>query len=153
MKAKIYANQLRIDGTAREYIRQVQNSRHISVYQSGEREKAQALGILETFENHNEPPEEIDIGVITGENMNWQLDNDLMDFRNLPYFFSDDARTRGEGIAEGDSVSLLGDDRIFEVIRISYESESVRIRAENDNDFTVPWRLIRPWREGHEKYR
>ena len=147
MKARLFVNQLRIDGTAREYIRQVQNSRHISVYQSGEREKAQALGILETFENHNEPPEEIDIGVITGENMNWQLDNDLMDFRNLPYFFSDAAKSNGEGISEGDSVSLLGDDRRFEVVHISFESESFHLRAEDDVDFTVPWRLIRPWRE------
>ena len=147
MKAKIYANQLKIDGTAREYIREVQNSRHIPVKETGEPKKAEALGILETFQNHNEPPEEIDIGVITGENMNWQLDNDLMDFRNLPYFFSDAARSKGEGIMEGDSVSLLGDDRVFKVIRISYESESVRIRSEDDFDFTVPWRLIRPWRE------
>ncbi len=147
MRAKLSINQMRIDGTAREYIRQVQNSRHVPANQTGEREKAEALGILETFENHNEPPEEIDMGVITGENMNWQLDNDLMDFRVIPYFFTDAARSKGEGIAEGDSVSLLGDDRIFKVIRISYESESVRIRSEDDFDFTVPWRLIRPWRE------
>ncbi len=146
MKARIYANQLRIGGTAREYIRQVQNSRHIPVNKTDEPKKAEALGILETFGDHNEPPEEIDIGVITGKNMNWQLDNDLMDFRNLPYFFSDTAKSNGEAIAEDDSVSLLGDDRVFKVIRISYESESVRIRTDDDFDFTVPWRLIRPLR-------
>ncbi len=147
MRAKLSINQMKMGGTALEYIRQVQNSRHISVNQTGEPKKAEALGILETFGVHNEPPEEIDIGVITGENMNWQLDNDLMDFKVIPYFFTDAARSKGEGIAEGDCVSLLGDDRIFKVIRISYESESVRIRAEDDFDFTVPWRLIRPWRE------
>ena len=144
MKAKIYANQMRLGGTAQEFIRQVQNSRHIPVNQTGEPKKAEALGVLEAYQDSNKPPEEIDLGVITGKDMNWQLDNDLMDFRVFPYFFSDLARSKGEGIAEGDSVSLLGDDRIFEVIRISYESESVRIRAEDDFDFTVPWRLIRP---------
>ena len=147
MKAKIYANQMRLGGTAQEFIREVQNSRHAPVNGTGEPKKAEALGILETFQNHNEPPEEIDIGVITGENMNWQLDKDLMDFRMLPYFFSDAARSNGEGIAEDDFVSLLGDDRVFKVIRISYESESTQIRDEHGNDFVVPWRLIRPWRE------
>ncbi len=147
MRAKLWANQMKIGGTAQEYIRQVQNSRHISVNQTGEPKKAEALGVLEAYQENNKPPEELDIGIITGKDMNWQLDNDLMDFRVIPYFFSDLARSKGEGIMEGDSVSLLGDDRIFEVIRISYESESVRIRAEDDFDFIVPWRLIRPWRE------
>src|SRR5271157_4032750 len=135
MKARLFVNQLRIDGTALEYIRQVQNSRHISMNQTGEPKKAEALGVLEAYQDSNKPPDEIDLGVITGKDVNRQLEYDLMDFRILPYFFSDLARSKGEGIAEGDSVSLLGDDRIFEVIRISYESESVRIRAEDDFDF------------------
>ncbi len=147
MKAKIYANQMRIGGTAQEFIRQVQNSRHIPVNRTGEPKNAEALGILETFGVHNEPPEEIDIGVITGENMNWQLDNDLMDFKVIPYFFTNDARYRGEGIAEGDSVSLLGDDRSFEVVHVSYESESVHLRDSDGNEYLVPWQLPQPWRE------
>jgi hypothetical protein len=146
MKARLFVNQLRTDGTALEYIRQVQNSRHISMNQTGEPKKAEALGVLEAYQDSNQPPEEIDLGVITGKDMNRQLEYDLSDFRVIPYFFSDAARSKGEGIAEGDAVSLPGDDRIFKVIRISYESESVRIRSEDDFDFTVPWRLIRPLR-------
>ncbi len=146
MKARLFVNQLRTDGTALEFIRQVQNSRHISMNQTGEPKKAEALGVLEAYQDSNNPPEEIDLGIITGENMNRQLDYDLLDFQVIPYFFTDAARSKGEGIAAGDAVSLLGDNRVFKVIRIFYESESVRIRAEDDFDFTVPWRLIRPLR-------
>ena len=147
MRAKLWANHMKIGGTAQEYIRQVQNSRHIQVNRTGEPKKAEASGVLEAYLDSNKPPDEIDLGIITGKDVNRQLDNDLMDFRILPYLFSDAAKSNGEGIAEGDSVSLLGDDRVFKVICISYESESVRIRAEDDFDFTVPWRLIRPWRD------
>ena len=147
MEAKIYANQMKIGGTALEYIRQVQNSSHILVNQSGEPKKAEALGVLEAYQDSNKPAEEIDLGIITGKDVNRQLDYDLLDFKVKPYVFTDDARSKGEGVAEGDLVSLLGDDRVFKVIRISFESESVRILAENDLDFTVPWHLVRPWRE------
>ncbi len=147
MRAKLSINQMKIGGSAWEYIRQVQNSRHIPVNQTGEREKAEALGILESFQDCNKPPEDIDLGIITGENVNRQLEYDLLDFKVIPYFFSELARSQGEGIAEGYSVSLLGDDRSFEVVRISYESESVHLRDSSGNGFLVPWQLVRPWRE------
>ncbi|MGO9566619.1 MAG: hypothetical protein ACLP5H_03660 [Desulfomonilaceae bacterium] len=147
MRAKLWANQMRLGGSAWEYIRGVEKTRHIPVNQTGEREKAEAQGILESFQDTIKPSEEIDLGVITGKDMNWQLDNDLMDFRVIPYFFTDAARSNGEGIAEGYSASLLGDDRRFEVIRISYESESVHLRDSDGNEYLVPWQLPQPWRE------
>ena len=148
MKARLVVSGINTGDTARNYIRQVENSRHIPVKETGEPEMAACQEILESFRDHNKPTDEIDIGTLTGKNVNRQLEKDLLAIRGIPYIYTDYARSRGEGVAEGDLVSLLGDDRIFELIRISHASESVRIRdKERDEEFRVPWRLISPWRE------
>lgn len=142
MRAKLYANLLRLGGSAWEYIRQVQNSRPISVKEIGEPGKAEALELLESFRDSNRPPDEIDLGVITGADVSRRLDYDLRDFKVIPYPFSDAARSNGDGVLEGSYVTLIGDDRVFEVVRVSWEQESVRIRSDDNKEFTVPWGLL-----------
>lgn len=144
MNAKLCINRIRIGGPAWEFIRQVQNARHIPESETSAPEQAEARGLLESFHDANKPPEEIDLGTITGEKMLQEMDRYLVELRALPYFFSDAAKSKGEGITEGSLVTLLGDERIFEVLRISYEQESVRLRDDDDNEFVVPWRLVRP---------
>jgi hypothetical protein len=90
------------------------------------------------------PPEELNIGILTGERVIRQMDNDLVDVQVLPYFFSDEAVRRGEGITKGSKVTLLGDDRIFEVLTVSCRDESLLIRDDNNNEFIIPWGLVRP---------
>jgi len=145
MKAKLYANQMRIGGPASEFIREAESPPHTPVKETSEPKKAEALEILESLEDTMKPQDEIDLGIMNGEFLNRRLDHELTQFKVIPYFFSHSARSRGEGLREGDSVYLLGDDRLFYVVLISYESESVRIRDDSDNEFVVPWSLVQPW--------
>lgn len=142
MRAKLYINQMKIGGSAWEYICEARNSRPIQMKEIREPGKTEALELLKSFEDSNNPPEEIDLGVITVKDVNRRLDYDLRDFKVIPYPFSDAARSKGEGIREGCYVTLLGDDRVFEVVRVSYEQESVRIRSDDNKEFVVPWRLV-----------
>lgn len=142
MRAKLYANLLRLGGSAWEYIHEAQNSHPISEKETEEPGKAEALELLESFRETNRPPEEIDLGVITGQDVCRRLDYDLWDFKTVPYPFSNAARSKGEGVLEGSSVTLIGDDRVFQVVRVSYEEESVRIRSEDSKEFIVPWALV-----------
>jgi hypothetical protein len=138
------ANQMKIRGSAMEYIRQVHEARQIPSREPDEPQKAGALGILESLEDTMKPPEELNIGILTGERVIRQMDNDLVDVQVLPYFFSDEAVRRGEGITKGSKVTLLGDDRIFEVLTVSCRDESLLIRDDNNNEFIIPWGLVRP---------
>ncbi len=89
------------------------------------------------------PQDEIDLGIMDGEFLNRRLDKELTEFKVLPYFFTDAARSRGEGISKGSYVRITGDDRNFRVLRVSYEQESIRLEDENHNEFVVPWNIIR----------
>jgi hypothetical protein len=144
MKPKIHASQIRIGGPAWEFIREVENSRHTSVKETDVPKKDGATEILESFQENDKDPNEIDLAIMDGEFLNRRLDKELTEFRVVPYFLTEEARSKGEGIREGDSAYLLGDDRIFDVVHISYESESIRLRDDNENEFVVPWHLLVP---------
>jgi len=151
MKAKLYAKQLKIGGPASEFIQEAEDSRNTSVKENSEPKKAAAMEMLESLEDTMKPQDEIDLGIMDGGFLNRRLDNELTEFKVIPYFLTNEARAKGEGLREGDSTYLLGDDRIFDVVLISYESESIRLRDDNDNEFVVPWSLIRPCAD--EEYR
>ncbi len=145
MRAKLCVNQLKLGGSAWDYIRQVQEARQIPAKEPDPTQEAEAREILESFKETMKPPEEIDLGIITGEKIIRRLDSDLVDARVLPYYFSDEATRRGEGITKGSKVTLVGDDRIFEVLTVSYPDESLLIRDDKDNEFIIPWGLVRPF--------
>ena len=151
MKAKLYVNQMRIGGPAREFIREVENPRRTSVKETSEPKKAEALDILESFQDNDKDPNEIDLGIMDGEFLNRRLDKELTEFKVLPYFFTDAARSKGEGISNGSYVRITGDDRNFRVLRVLYEQEAVRLEDENRNEFVVPWSLIRQKRSSPDE--
>ena len=151
MKAKLYANQMRIGGPASEFIREVEDSRHTSVKETDAPKKAGATKILESLHKNDENPNEIDLGIMTGEFLNRRLDNELTEFKVIPYFLTDEARSKGEGISKGSYVRISGDDRNFRVLRVLYEQEAVRLEDENHNEFVVPWSLIRQKRSSPDE--
>src|SRR5208283_1679535 len=127
MKARLYLNQLTNGSVARDFIKFVKGACPNPVKETKESKTTDATEILESFQDNDKDPNEIDLGIMNGEFLNRRLDHELTQFKVIPYFFSHFARSRGEGLREGDSVYLLGDDRLFYVVLISYESESVRI--------------------------
>ena len=143
MKTRIYANHLRIGGSASEFIREVEGSHRTPVKENGEPKKVEAFEILESFQENNKDPNEIDLGIMDGKFLNRRLEYGLKEFKVIPYFLSAEARAKGEGISEGSPVTLVGDERIFRVVCVLYEQESVRLEDENHNEFLVPWGLIR----------
>jgi len=114
------------------------------VKETKESKTTDATEILESFQENNKDPNEIDLGLMDGQFLNRRLDNELTEFKFLPYFLTDAARANGEGVFEGSLVSLLGDDRMFRLVRVLYEQEAIRIEDQNHNEFVVPWGLIRP---------
>jgi hypothetical protein len=131
MKARILANSLKIGGLAWEYIKEIENSRHIPAKETDAPKKAGALEILESFQENDRDSNDIELGIMDGEYLNRRLEYGLKEFKVIPCF------------KEGDSAYLLGDDRLFDVVHISYESESVQLRDDKD-EFVVPWHLVVP---------
>ena len=147
MKTRIYANHLRIGGSASEFIREVEGSHRTPVKENGEPKKVEAFEILESFQENKKDPNEIDLGIMDGKFLNRRLEYGLKEFKVIPLYLTDEARAKGEGIYEGSSVTLVGDERIFRVVCVLYEQEAIRLEDENRNGFVVPWGLIRPYKE------
>ena len=144
MKARLYLNHVKSGSMARDFIKFVKGACPNPVKETKESKTTEATEILESFHQNDQNPNEIDLGIMNGEFLNRRLDNELTEFKVVPYFLTEEARSKGEGIREGDSAYLLGDDRIFDVVHISYESESIRLRDDNENEFVVPWHLLVP---------
>ena len=146
MKAKIYANQLRIDGTALEYIRLVKKASPIARKEMDESHRIEAKEIIESVKEQDNSSYELDIN-IEGKNLIDRMDNDFEDMGLVPYHFSKAAAEAGEGISLGTYVIIPGDDRKFRTVAISRRRGAVRIQDAEGNEYVVPWQLPRPWRE------
>ncbi len=146
MKAKIYANQLRIDGTALEYIRLVKKASPIPRKEMDESHRIEAKEIIESVKEQDNSGYELDIN-IEGKNLIDRMDNDFEDMGLVPYHFSKSAAEAGEYISLGTYVIIPHDDRKFRTVAISKRHGAVRLRDANGNEYLLPWQLVRPWRE------
>lgn len=152
MRARIFINEMRSGAAARDYLRLVKGARHERIRGNQEPTRGEACGILETVRNQTQPYEpDIDI---EGQTLIKQMNTDLQDFGLIPYWYSDVARSRGEGIYPGVQVVITGDPsrQGFETVEVSFEQESVRMRDSRGQEFVVPWDLVMP-AEGREKDR
>jgi hypothetical protein len=145
MKAKIYSNQLRTDGTALEYIRLVRNTTLIPKKAVDESHRKEAQNILESAKEQDNSGYELDIN-IEGKNLIDQMDSDFESMGLIPYHFSKAAAEAGEDISLGTYVIIPNDDRKFRTVAISRRKGAVRIRDAAGSEYLVPWQLVRPWR-------
>ncbi len=145
MKAKIYANQMKLGGSALEYIRLVKNASPRPTKALDESHGREAQEILESAREQDNYGYELDID-ITGNNLIDQMDKDFESVGLVPYHFSKCAAEAGEDISLGSYVIIPGDDRKFRTVAISRRTGSVRIRDASSNEYLIPWQLPRPWR-------
>jgi hypothetical protein len=144
MRAKLYANRLKIKGAAWEYLRLVRSSSPKPTKKIDESHGREAQEILETIEKQN-PPEDLDIN-IPGKTLIDQMDRDFEDMGLVPYWFTDLARSRGEAIHPGSHVFIVGDPsgKTYRTIQVSYDQQSVRVRDAEENEFVLPWEMVKP---------
>jgi len=145
MRAKLWANQMKIGGSAWEYLRLVRNASSRPPKAVDESQGKEAQEILESVREQDNSGYELDID-ITGNNLIGQMDRDFEDMGLIPYFFSNAAREAGETISAGSRVSIPGDERQFRTVAISRRKGSVRIRDAAGSEYLIPWQLVRPWR-------
>ena len=149
MKARLFINLISTGDRARDYLRLVKSPRrHQQVETLGESNGREAQAILETIQDQNQP-DELDIN-IKGQTLIKQMDTDLEDFGIVPYWYSELARSRGEGIYPGVSVIITGDPSrtSYRTMGVSYRRRAIRIR-DGKTEFTLPWDLVVP-AEGQE---
>jgi hypothetical protein len=153
MRARLYTNQLKIGAAARDYIRLVTDVPHRPTKNLSESRRGEAQGILESIRDQESPEDDLDIS-ITGHSVVQQLDRDLEDFSLIPYWYSDLARSRGEGIYPGVQVIIDGDSSLqsYRTIEVSFDQESVRMKDSKGREFILPWDLVVPV-QGQEKER
>jgi hypothetical protein len=144
MKARIIRGLIDTGSAARDFIRLVSGCKSSPVgLVTKDETLAGAPGVLETFRNHRRKRESDYI--LTGRRVIEAMDEQMTDF-SVPFEFTATARSLGKGIVEGSLVVIPGDDRVFRVLRIWYEHESVRIGDLEDPrgpQYVVPWRMIR----------
>ncbi len=145
MKARLFVNQLRIDGTALEYIRLVKIATRIPTKAVDEPQRNEARDILESAKEQDNSGHELDIN-IEGKSLIVQMDKDFESVGLIPYHFSKSAAEAGEDISLGTYVIIPNDDRKFRVVAVSRRKGSVRIRDASGNEYLIPWQLPRPWR-------
>jgi len=152
MKARLFINGIRTGDRAGDYLRLVRGPRRqpqvetLDILRRGE-----AQVILESIQNQTQPYEpDIDI---EGKTLISQMDSDFEDFGVVPYWYSEIARSRGEGIYPGVSVIIAADPlRIkYRTIDVSFSRRAIRI-TDGKNVFILPWDMVVPI-EGQEKDR
>jgi len=146
MSAKLSINQMKIGGSASEYLRLVRKASPIPTKTVEESHRKDAREILESVRRQDDSGYELDIN-IEGKNLIDQMNHDLEDFGLVPYFFSNAALEAGEAISVGSQVSIPHDDRKFRIVAVSRHYGTVHLRDANGNEYLVPWQLARPWRE------
>src|SRR5208283_1901153 len=127
MRAKLSINQMKIGGSAWEYLRLVRNASPLPTKAVDESHGKEAHDILESVREQDNSGYELDID-ISGKNLIDQMDNDFEDVGLVPYHFSKSAAEAGEVISVGSRVGIPGDDRQFRTVAISKRKGSVRIR-------------------------
>jgi len=145
MRAKLFVNQMRIGGSASEYLRLVRNASLIPTKAVDESHGREAQEILESVRKQDDSGYELDID-ISGKNLIDQMDKDFESVGLIPYHFSKAAAEAGEDISLGTYVIIPHNDRQFRVVSISRRKGSVRIRDASGNEYLIPWQLVRPWR-------
>ncbi len=146
MRAKLWANQMKIGGSASEYLRLVRKANPIPTKAVEESHGREAQEILESARKQDNSGYELDIN-IEGKNLIDQMDRDFENLGLVPYFFSNAARAAGKAISVGSHVSIPHDDRKFRVVSISRRYGTVHLRDANGNEYLIPWQLARAWRE------
>jgi|SRR5271157_4050223 len=146
MRAKLWANQMKIGGSAWEYLRLVRNSIRIPTKAVEESHGRDAQKILESGRQQDNSGYELDIN-IEGKSLIDQMDKDFESVGLVPYHFSKPAAEAGEDISLGSYVIIPHDDRQFRVVAVSRRKGSVRIRDASGNEYLIPWQLPRPWRQ------
>jgi hypothetical protein len=144
MRAKTFTCLARTGPVARDFIQSARNNKPSSAHPTTESTTAAgALKVLESFRNQRRQQESGYI--LNGKRVIKAMDEQMQDF-SLPFEFTATARSLGRGITEGSLVVIPGDDRVFRVLRIWYEHESVRVGDCDDPrgpQYVVPWRMIR----------
>jgi len=152
MRARIFINEMRSGATARDYLRLVKGGLVRPTQEAKEPSRVEAWGILDTNQDQNQS-DVLDVS-IEGKSLITQMDHDLADFGLIPYWYTDTARSRGEGIFPDVRVIICGDPlrQNFLTVEVSFEQESVRIRDPKGHEFVLPWDLVVPV-EGDESDR
>lgn len=151
MRARIFINQMQRSSAARDYLRLVKGGLVRPMQEAKEPSKGEAQGILETIQGQPQPYEpDIDI---EGQTLLKQMDTDLEDFGVVPYWYSQLARSRGEGIYPGIQVVITGDSSrtSYRTIEVSFSSRAIRV-SDGEQEFILPWDMVVPV-EGNERDR
>lgn len=146
MRAKLSINQMKIGGSASEYLRLVRNATPIPTKTVDESHRREAQEILESIREQDNSGYELDIN-IEGKNLIDQMDKDFESVGLVPYHFSKSAAEAGEAISVGSRISIPGDERQFKVVSISRHYGAVCIRDASGSEYLIPWQLVQPWRE------
>ena len=102
-----------------------------------------ASAVLREFSVHAKADEPQHI--LTGKNVIRAMDEEMTELC-IPFEYSAAARETGRGIIEGSLVMIPGDDRVFEVVKVWYEYESVRIGDPEDPkgvQYVLPWSMVK----------
>lgn len=143
MRARIVRSILDTGSAAKDFIRLVRGVKAEPLTPIIEEETPTgASEVLESFRNHRRQRESEHI--LNGKRVIKAMDEQMLDL-TLPFEYTATARSLGRGITEGSLVMIPGDDRVFEVLRVWYEYQSVRIGDSEDTEvqYVVPWRMIR----------
>ena len=142
MKARLFINLISTGDSARNYLRLVKGPRrHPPVETLGESHGREAQAILETIQDQNQP-DELDIN-IKGQTLIKQMDTDLEDFGLIPYWYSELARSRGEGIYPGVLIIISGDParKRYRTTGVSFRRQAIRMKDAEGNEFVLPWEM------------
>ena len=151
MRARIFINEMRSGAAARDYLRLVKGGLVRPMQEAKEPSRCEAQDILESIRNQTQPYEpDIDI---EGQTLLKQMDSDLEDFGVVPYWYSEAAKSRGEGIYPGVSVIIAADPlRVeYRTIEVSFSHRAIRV-TDGEHEYVLPWDMVVP-AEGNEKDR
>lgn len=124
MRARTVISLINTGTAARDFIQLARGSKPTQVSAITENTSAEAAEVLESFRSHSRRPGAEYI--LNGKRVIKAMDEQLEDL-GLPFEFTATARSLGKGISEGSLVVIPCDDRVFRVLRIWYEYQSLRI--------------------------
>jgi hypothetical protein len=153
MRAKIIANVIGAGSVARDFVRLVKGWRNSPLKEAKEQKRGGAQAILECMLDQEQPEGDLEVD-ISGKVVIQQMDRDLQDFEAIPYWYTDVARSRGEGICPGVYVIITSDSsgKKYRVTGVSFSRQAIRIKDVQGNAFLLPWELAEPCqREGNER--
>ena len=145
MRARLIKSLIDTGAVARDFIRLVCRSKPTPEKRVVEdTDRAGASQVLEAYRSEKGPPEAL--GLLTGRRVIAAMDEQLRD-TGWPYA-SSAGQEFADWVTRGSFVSLPGDDRRYEVLKILWEREAIRVRDNTGAEYIVPWKIIRPWDGG-----